>query len=699
MNEIIIPYPPAPKGVDEKIIQPSEAFRKDVIRTIGAIMFFIFVYLLLVAGAIGLAVLAVIGGVLLITTFPRFITLMLGVGLIGMSLLVIYFLIKFMFSRNKVDRSDLIKVNEDEQPELFAFIRRLTSETQTPFPKAIYLSNDVNACVFYDSGFWSMFLPVRKNLQIGLGLVNSVNISEFKAILAHEFGHFSQRSMKLGSYTYNVNKVIYNMLYDNNSYEKTLESFANASGYFSLFAQVTVAIIEAIQSLLKKMYEVVNKSYLSLSRQMEFHADSVAAYVSGSAPLITSLRRLEAADLCYNNLFGRYNAWVKENNKALNLYTQHTEVMRLFAQDHEIPFEHSLPQVSATSFNKFYKSRIEIKNQWASHPEIEEREAHLKKLNVPCEVMHEPAWIIFRNAEAIQQEVTAKIFSDVKFEKEPMPLDTKGFVEKILKERNENNFNKRYKGFYDLRNVTVFDPESERQIETKDEATDFDSLFTDNNTGLPAVIRGLQGDINLLEQLEKNPGSIKTFDFDGLKYSVLDAKRMKEKLLKEEKDLKEQLGELDKKVFRYFYKKAQQKNCEQQLIAGYRKMFDADDVREKDYKIYASIADSVSQFYVQNTYEVIEGYVRSVKVKEKDLITRLKKIMADEDYADYISSDQWEKLNAYLQKDWIYFHDQEYKEKALEHLNNALGTFFEIANQRAFKTEKTLLEWKLSLLN
>src|SRR5688572_8351939 len=132
-----------------------------------------------------------------------------------------------------------------------------------------------------------MFLPTKKNLQIGLGLVNAVNISEFKAILAHEFGHFSQRSMKLGSYVYNVNKIIYNMLYDNRTYGKALEGFANVSGYFAIFANLTSWIISGIQSILQQVYGVVNKSYMSLSRQMEFHADSVAAYVSGGDHLVT----------------------------------------------------------------------------------------------------------------------------------------------------------------------------------------------------------------------------------------------------------------------------------------------------------------------------------------------------------------------------------------------------------------------------
>lgn len=34
---------------------------------------------------------------------------------------------------------------------------------------------------FYDSGLWSMLLPIQKNLEIGHGLVNSVTKSELKA--------------------------------------------------------------------------------------------------------------------------------------------------------------------------------------------------------------------------------------------------------------------------------------------------------------------------------------------------------------------------------------------------------------------------------------------------------------------------------------------------------------------------------------
>ncbi len=136
------------------------------------------------------------------------------------------FLFKFLFKQHKTDLSHLTEVTRIEEPAIFQMIEAIVKKLGTGFPKRVYFSASVNASVFYDSGFWSMFLPVRKNLEIGVGLINSVTEQELKAILSHEFGHFSQRSMKVGSYVYQVNKVIFNLLYDNESFDKTAENWS-----------------------------------------------------------------------------------------------------------------------------------------------------------------------------------------------------------------------------------------------------------------------------------------------------------------------------------------------------------------------------------------------------------------------------------------------------------------------------------------
>src|SRR5207245_1204659 len=71
----------------------------------------------------------------------------------------------------------------------------------------VYLSARVNAAVFYDLSLLNLLLPSRKNLEIGLGLVNVLTLGELRAVLAHEFGHFAQRSMAVGRWVYVAHQI------------------------------------------------------------------------------------------------------------------------------------------------------------------------------------------------------------------------------------------------------------------------------------------------------------------------------------------------------------------------------------------------------------------------------------------------------------------------------------------------------------
>jgi Zn-dependent protease with chaperone function len=140
--------------------------------------------------------------------------------------------------------------------------KKLSVDVKTKFPKKIFIVPDVNASVFYNSSFWSMFFPIRKNLEIGLGLVNSLNISEFKSVIAHELGHFSQKSTRLGSYVYTANKVIYNLVYDYDSWDEILLKWSQIEGLFGSFASITSWLVEAIRKILSKAYDIINLMYL-----------------------------------------------------------------------------------------------------------------------------------------------------------------------------------------------------------------------------------------------------------------------------------------------------------------------------------------------------------------------------------------------------------------------------------------------------
>ena len=110
-----------------------------------------------------------------------------------------FYLLKPLFSFTNINRENLREITATECPELFAMIERLVEKVGCASPKHVYLSSETNAYVFYDTNFWSIFFPIKKNLQIGLGLLQSMSVTELEAVLAHEFGHFSQKSMKIDS--------------------------------------------------------------------------------------------------------------------------------------------------------------------------------------------------------------------------------------------------------------------------------------------------------------------------------------------------------------------------------------------------------------------------------------------------------------------------------------------------------------------
>ena len=188
------------------------------------------------------------------------------VGLFG------FYLIKplFSFRSNKEHKTEVFR---NECPELFAAIDDVAEKTGAKKPKHVYLSPGTNACVFFNRSFWSIFFPVRKNLEIGLGLFNSTSIVELKAIMAHEFGHFSQRSMRIVSSIYITNSIIAEMI-DNDAWDNMIYKWRKSKwDLLCLTGNLVYWMTYYIQKLTFQMYKFVQKEYLKLSRNMEYNAD------------------------------------------------------------------------------------------------------------------------------------------------------------------------------------------------------------------------------------------------------------------------------------------------------------------------------------------------------------------------------------------------------------------------------------------
>ena len=93
---------------------------------------------------------------------------------------IAWYLIKPLFTFHSSTDENRVEVHKEDCPELFSMIQEIASATGNKMPKHVYLTSEVNACVFYNStSIWAIFFPTRKNLMVGLGLLQGMNKTGF----------------------------------------------------------------------------------------------------------------------------------------------------------------------------------------------------------------------------------------------------------------------------------------------------------------------------------------------------------------------------------------------------------------------------------------------------------------------------------------------------------------------------------------
>jgi Zn-dependent protease with chaperone function len=253
-------YPASPDQVPADLIEPTSGYKRNAWLAMASLATFVAAYLGLV-------------GWLSWTSYRLFSAVSGDAGnvfvAIGTTFLAV-FLIKALFFLERGELTDQIEVTAQDQPRLFQFLNRLADELGAPRPHRVYLSPRVNACVFYELSLLNLIIPSRKNLEIGLGLVNILNVGELKAVLAHEFGHFAQRTMAVGRWVYISQQVAAHIVAKRDAFDRLLASISRLDLRVAWIGWLFRLIVWAIRSAVDLMFGVVVLAQRALSREMDF---------------------------------------------------------------------------------------------------------------------------------------------------------------------------------------------------------------------------------------------------------------------------------------------------------------------------------------------------------------------------------------------------------------------------------------------
>lgn len=226
-----------------------------------------------------------------------------------LSVALLIFMIKPIFAKRGT-RPPEHTLDPDREPLLFDFVGHICDYTRSPHPKIIAVDCESNASASFRRG-WLSLLSNDLRLTIGLPLVASLTTRELAGVLAHEFGHFSQRwAMRLSFIVRSINGWFARVVYERDSWDEQLERWSTRAGWLSILLLLIRLLVWLSRRVLWVLMVLGHAISCNMSRQMEYDADSYEVGVGGAQSFTTTMFKLAklqgATHLAYQNLS---NAW------------------------------------------------------------------------------------------------------------------------------------------------------------------------------------------------------------------------------------------------------------------------------------------------------------------------------------------------------------------------------------------------------
>lgn len=275
-------------------------------------------------------------------------------------------------------------------------IEKLAKAAGVPVPQLIEIIPEVNAAAGPTGGLVSLSRG-HLRLMIGMSLVAGSNVQQLMGVIAHEFGHFAQRS---GMFAYQfingVNRWLAECAYGQDVWRERLNRWTEATEIAAIQIPLLIArgMIAVVRFLFKHLFHLSLRLTQSMSRQMEFDADRYEAQLVGSH--IFRANTLNLRKLSY--------AW--QQAMEINYYALHKSDRLL----------RNLPSAVVTLAEQFppdFMRQIEADlqdaqtNYWDSHPadldRIAQAEATLEKGRLQCDL---PASVLFKDYEQLCEQIS-----------------------------------------------------------------------------------------------------------------------------------------------------------------------------------------------------------------------------------------------------------------------------------------------------
>jgi Zn-dependent protease with chaperone function len=449
-------YPPPPSRLPSRYLWLPVAYRFQVLGVLLAIAAFVVVYAVCVAAAC-----LSLGLLFRIVPAPGEMWVIWAAWAIAVvaNVLVVLFLAKGVLVRSRRRKEEWIEVTAAREPVLFELLARLAREIGAPVPRRVFLSRGVEAAVFQETTLLSLIIPPRKQLVIGLGLLNVLELRELKAVLAHELGHFSQSSMRLGSYVYFATRILEELVHGRDDVDVTIDTLRfSPRRPMQMAGWTAYGIVAFLRAILSFLHGTVRLSFLALSREMEFAADRCAVAAAGSDAIARALARAALGDEALA-LAARGLAHAADHGLyTSDVYAHQARAIEL------VRAEASRPEWSALDRDAggplFTRERDTRPSMWSTHPPdwMREERARSPYVEVPRLASDRGSpWRLLADPDALRQRVSMQMARDSHPGKAIRFTDPDTVERFLEQEREDAKLDAKHSGVYSKRAIAQLD--------------------------------------------------------------------------------------------------------------------------------------------------------------------------------------------------------------------------------------------------
>lgn len=317
--------------------------------------------------------------------------------------------------------------------------------------------------------------------------------------------------MKIGSTVYVTNTVLYNLILTDDFWDKWLDKWCMMdTAIIRYFGIMTRGLTNLIKRLTVYVYHFVQKGYLKLSRYMEYDADNIACQCVGTDIFISALCKVEVL-ANKDNLYQRMLKSLINEQKMVANYFVGKDIVSKYIHIREIPqfaFDYEFKEPVRTYS---VKSRVRVKNVWASHPSLEERITNARAIaSLPSKTKSESSWTLI--PKEVSEKVSALFTSIIRnnVEDSLTYISDEQFAEWASNEVKENFMDEHLRPFFG-NHIFEFDLEQSVMVP-------LESPFTEENAlKIAEFIAGIE-DWQLLNQVKNKEVDAKEVQLDGIVY-------------------------------------------------------------------------------------------------------------------------------------------------------------------------------------